>query len=98
MTLLVQDLEYSLELDCSAREAVCGGFDTLFNWDQLLSDINNGGLTSGVDVAASGNFLSPIIVTNVPLNLQVNTVVQVDLDEIVNTEQIIASNFGGGTP
>ncbi len=96
-TLVIQDLDYSAELDQGAREVICGGFGTLFSWDQLLSSIQNGNVNSGVGITASGNMLSPIIVTNLALYVPVNTVVQIDLDQIVNTEQIIASNFSGGT-
>ena len=97
-TLVLRDLEYSAGLDHSAREAVCGGaFSSLFSLDALLSDISNGNVNSGVDITATGNLLSPTIVTNLALYVPVNTVVQLDLDNIVSVEEIIASNFGSGT-
>ncbi|MEL7538135.1 MAG: hypothetical protein AAFZ58_00785 [Pseudomonadota bacterium] len=95
-TLVVRDLETSTELDRSACLAVRGGFGTLVSWDELLSNIQNGNVNSGVDITASGNMFSPQIVTNLALYIPVNTVVQLDLDNIVNTEQIIASQFSGG--
>ena len=97
-TLVIHDLDHSAALDRSARQAVCGGaFPNLFSWDELFAGINNGNVNSGVNVNASGNMLSPTIVTNLALYVPVNTVVQLDLDNIVNTESIIASNFSGGT-
>ncbi len=96
-TLVIQDLDYSTDLDQGAREVICGGFGSLFSWDELFSNIQNGNVNSGVDITASGNMLSPIIVTNLALYVPVNTVVQLDLDEFVNTEQIIASNLSAGT-
>lgn len=97
--LVINDLDHSAELDRSALQTVCGGaFPGLFNWDELFSGINNGNVNSNVDVTSSGNILSPTIVTNLALYLPVNTVVQLDLDNIIDTETIIASNFGGGTP
>lgn len=96
-TLVLHDLEYSAGLDRNAREAVCGGaFSSLFSWDELFSKINNGNVNSGVDITATGNLLSPTIVTNLALYVPVNTVVQLDLDNIVSIEEIIGSNFSGG--
>ncbi len=94
-TLMIKDLDHSVALDRSAREAVCGGAFSLFSWDELFSGISNGNVNSGVDITASGNMLSPTIVTNLALYVPVNTVVQLDLDSIVNTEEIIGSNFSG---
>jgi len=96
--LVINDLENSAELDRSARQAVCGGaFSGLFNWDELFSNISNGNVNSNVDVTSSGNILSPTIVTNLALYLPVSTVVQLDMDNTIDTETIIASNFSGGT-
>ena len=97
--LLITDLDLSSELDQGARKELRGGAfpGGLFNFDELFSGINNGDVTSNVGINTSGNFLSPTIVTNLALYLPVNTVVQLDLDNIISTETIAASNFSGGT-
>jgi hypothetical protein len=97
MTLLIQDLEYSTELDRSARQSVLGGFGKLFSYDQLITDINHGNLNGNINLKSTGNVFSPVVVTSLNMYLPVTTVVQLDLDNIVNTEQIIASSFSGGT-
>jgi len=95
--LVINDLDHSVELDRSAGQAVCGGaFSDMFSWDEIFSSINNGNVNSNVGVVSSGNILSPTVVTNLSLYLPVNTVVQLGLDNIIDTETIIASNFGGG--
>lgn len=93
--LRINDLDFSAELDQDARKALTGGAFSggLFNFDELLSSINNGNVNSNIDLTASGNFLSPTVVTNLALYLPVNTVVQLDLDNIIGTETIAASNF-----
>jgi len=98
-TLLINDLEFSTELDQGARKALTGGAFAggLFNLDQLFSGINNGNVNSNIDLKASGNFLSPTVITNLALYLPVNTVVQLDLDNIISTETIAASNFSSGS-
>lgn len=97
-TLLIQDLDLSAELDRSALEAVCGGFgNTLFNFDQLMASINHGNINSGVNVNTSGSVFSPTVVTNMALYLPISTVVQLDIDEFVNSEQIIGASFSAGT-
>ncbi len=96
--LLINDLDHSAELDRSALQAVAGGaFSGLYNFDELLSGINNGNLNSNVGVNSRGNIFSPTIITNLALYLPVNTVVQLDLDNIIDTTSIIASNFSAGT-
>ncbi len=96
--LLINDLDHSAELDRSALHAVSGGaFSGLFNFDELLSGINNGNLNSNVGVNSRGNIFSPTIITSLALYLPVNTVVQLDLDNIIDTTSIIASNFSAGT-
>lgn len=97
-TLVVQDLDYSAKLDRAALELVCGGFGTtLFSFDQLLASINHGNINSPVTVDASGSIFSPTIVTNMALYLPITTVVQLDLDTLVNTDSIIGASFSGGT-
>lgn len=96
MTLLIQDLEYSTELDRGARECVLGGF-TLFSVDQLFTDIDFGDLAGNINLSSSGNVFSPTIVTSLNMYLPVTTIVQLDMDEIVNSEQIIGNSFGAGT-
>jgi hypothetical protein len=97
MTLLIQDLDYSTELDRSARRSVLGGFGTLFSFDQLFTDIRHGNIAGNIDLTSTGNVFSPTVVTSLNLYLPVTTVVQLDMDEIVNTEQIIGSSFNAGT-
>jgi hypothetical protein len=96
--LVINDLDLSTELDQNARSALCGGAFSggLFNIDELFSGINNGNVNSNIDLQASGNFLSPTVITNLALYLPINTVVQLDLDNIISTETIAASNFSGG--
>ena len=97
--LTISDLELSTELDHSARVALTGGAfpGGLVNFSELFSGINNGNVNSNIDLNTSGNFLSPTVVTNLALYLPVNTVVQLDLDNIISTETIAASNFSSGS-
>jgi hypothetical protein len=96
--LVINDLEYSAALDQSARQAVCGGaLSGLFNFDALLSSIKNGDANGNVGVVSSGNIFSPTIITNLAFNIPVNTIVQLNLDNIIDTTSIIASSFSGGT-
>jgi hypothetical protein len=93
-TLVVQDLDYSAKLDRAARVLVCGGFGTtLFSFDQLFASINHGDINSGVNVSSNGSIFSPTIVTNLALYLPITTVVQLDLDNLVNTDSIIGASF-----
>lgn len=97
-TLTIKDLDRSDELDRNALETVCGGsLDNFFSYDQLLSGIKLGDVTSNLGVVSRGNVLSPTIVTDLTLYMPINTVVQLDMDSFVATETIVASSFAGGT-
>ncbi len=94
-TLVIQDLDYSRELDRAACLLVCGGFGTtLFSWDQLFSSIDNGDINSPITIDASGSIFSPTIVTSLNLYMPINTIVQLDLATIVDTDTIIGASFG----
>lgn len=94
-TLVIRDLEHSVELDQVARELVCGGYGmNLFQFDQLFSGIDHGNLTSNVNVNAAASMFSPTVITNLALYLPISTVIQLDMDNILNAN----TTFSTGQP
>lgn len=92
--LVINDLDRSTELDRSALQTLCGGAFDLSSFDALMSNVKLGDLSSAIDVNANGNVLSPMVITALDLYIPVTTVVQLDLDNIIATEEIIASSIG----
>lgn len=96
-TLAIKDLDSGDELDRGALHALRGGALDLSSFDFLVSDVTAGDLTSMIDVNATGNVLSPMVITALDIYAPVTTIVQLDLDNILALEQTIASSFAGPT-
>lgn len=91
MSLMIEDLDESNELDADARKALMGG-------SSVAQGIGSGGVTSDLAVNAGGLlFASPVTTVNLvmPVYANTQTATALDMTNLTNTMSMVGSILDG---